>query len=282
MRYTEQLERESEQCRAALQESLGELRARMTPGHLLDEVLGYTRDSSGAAFLDNLKQRAVRNPLPLTLVGTGLAWLMMGDDGSAPRAEVTAAPSPDHRREVSGSGSGGIGDTAGDLGRRVGATASAIGEGVTSAYENLADGASRGSAAVGHIGDRAASAAQGFGQLWRDQPLIVAGLGIAVGAALGAWLPATEFENRTLGSSKDKLKDEAEDFALRQLDKADKVAEHVVNEVRDAAEREGLTGEAIVGETVESLERGDIIPPSSALPEAGPDGRARTNPRNDP
>jgi ElaB/YqjD/DUF883 family membrane-anchored ribosome-binding protein len=171
-----------------------------------------------------------------------------------------------------------IGETAGDLGRQVGATTSAIGEGVSSAYGNLADGANRGSAAVG---DRAASAAQRLGQLWRDQPLIVLGIGVAVGAALGALLPATEFENRTLGSSKDKLKDEAEDFALRQLDKADKVAEHVFSEARDAAEREGLTGEAVVGEAVESLERGDMIPPQHAASEADAEGRATTNPRHD-
>ncbi|HEY9345337.1 MAG TPA: hypothetical protein VIQ53_08480, partial [Inquilinus sp.] len=81
MSTTEQLERESEQCRTALRESLAELRSRMTPGHVLDEVLGYTRDSSGAAFVDNLKHRAVGNPLPLALVGTGLAWLMMGGSG---------------------------------------------------------------------------------------------------------------------------------------------------------------------------------------------------------
>jgi len=105
--------------------------------------------------------------------------------------------------------------------------------------------------------------AGGFSRLWHEQPLVVAGLGIAVGAALGALLPATEFENRTLGSSKDKLKDEAEDFALRQLDKADKVAEHAVRAAQSAAEREGLTGAAVVGEAVESLERSDVVPPAN-------------------
>ena len=281
MTTTEQLERESEQCRTALRESLTELRARMTPGHVLDEVLGYTRDSSGAAFVDNLKHRAVDNPLPLALVGTGLAWLMMGGDGRAPsRGPVTEPrPSPPHEADGSG-GIGGaaarLGQTAGDLGRRVGATAgaaaSAIGDGMSSAYEGVASGASRGSAALGDAGDRAASAARGFGQLWRDQPLVVAGLGIAIGAALGTLLPATEFENRTLGSTRDKLKDEAEDFALRQLDKADKVAEHAFKEARGAAEREGLTGEAVVGDAVEALERGNVVPPPNDSPKARPDG----------
>jgi hypothetical protein len=286
MTYTEQLERESEQCRAALRDSLAELRARMTPGHVLDEVLGYTRDSSGGAFVENLKHRAVDNPLPLVLVGTGLAWLMMGGDGRAsPDGQRYAAgPHPDGLAGAdSHAGSGGIeemasrlGDKAGDLGRRAGAAASAVGDTVSSAYDSVAGRASRGGAALGDTAsaarDRAASAAQGFGQLWREQPLVVAGLGIALGAALGALLPATEFENRTLGSSKDKLKDEAEDFALRQLDKADKVAEHAFKEARDAAEREGLTGEAVIGEAVESLERGAAVPPRKPEPDGSTSG----------
>lgn len=290
MTYTEQLERESEQCRAALRDSLVELRARMTPGHVLDEVLGYTRDSSGGAFVENLKHKAVDNPLPLALVGTGLAWLMMGGDGRSSPDEhpdgrrYAAGPHPDgHAGADDHAGSGGIGemasrlgDKAGDLGRRAGAAASAVGDTVSSAYDGVAGRASRGSAALGDtasaVGDRAASAAHGFGQLWREQPLVVAGLGIALGAALGALLPATEFENRTLGSSRDKLKDEAEDFALRQLDKADKVAEHAFKEARDAAEREGLTGEAVVGEAVESLERGAAVPPRKPEPEGSTSG----------
>ncbi|MGK9234415.1 hypothetical protein KXS07_22915 [Inquilinus limosus] len=276
--YTEQLERESEQCRAALRDCISELRQRMTPGHVLDEVLGYTRDSSGAAFVENLKHRAVDNPLPLALVGTGLAWLMMGGGGygrgHSDAPGVPAGPRPEIGEHAGADGSGGIGDmasrvgeTAGDLGRQAGAAASAVGDSVSSAYESVAGRASRAGSALGDsaaaVGDRAASAARGFGQLWREQPLVVAGLGIAIGAALGTLLPATDFENRTLGSSRDKLKDEAEDFALRQLDKADRVAEHAVKEARDAAEREGLTGEAVVGDAVESLERGNVVPPPS-------------------
>jgi len=277
MTYTEQLERESEQCRAALRDSLAELRARMTPGHMLDEVLGYTRDSSGAAFVDNLKHRAVDNPLPLALVGTGLAWLMLGGgDGRGAPHGAEAGPRPDGTHHARPGGSGGIGETAsrvgetaGDLGRRAGeaaeATASAVGDSVSSAYGSLASYASRGGSAIGDAataaGDRAASMAGGLRQLWRDQPLVLAGLGIAVGAALGTLLPSTDFENRTLGSTSDKLKDEAEDFALRQLDKADKVAERAVDEVRDAAAREGLTSEGVVAEAVEAFERADVVPP---------------------
>ena len=279
MSTTEQLERESEQCRAALRESLAELRSRMTPGHVLDEVLGYTRDSSGAAFVDNLKHRAVGNPLSLALVGTGLAWLMMGGSGNG-RAHpdshrqhyAAGPPRPDDDPESGRAGGIGemashLGDTAGDLGRRVGETASAVGDSLASAYDSVAGRARSGGAAIGHAGaaagDRAASMAGGFSRLWHEQPLVVAGLGIAVGAALGALLPATEAENRMLGGTRDKLKDEAEDLALRQLDKADKVAEHAFKEARDAAEREGLTGEAVVGEAVESLERSDVVPPAN-------------------
>jgi hypothetical protein len=270
--YTEQLERESERCRAALLDSLAELRTRMTPGHVLDEVMGYTRDSSGAAFVGNLKHRAVDNPLPLALVGTGLAWLMLGGgDGRAPSDRAAAGSRPDGAYHARPDGSGGIGetashlgDTAGDLGRRAGEAASAVGDRASSAYDSIASYASRGGSAIGDAaaaaGDRAASAAHGFGQMWRDQPLVLAGLGIAIGAALGTLLPSTDFENRAMGATRDKLKDEAEDFALRQFDKADRVADQAFDEARDAAEREGLTGEAVVGDAVDALERGNVVP----------------------
>ncbi|WP_026868826.1 DUF3618 domain-containing protein [Inquilinus limosus] len=280
MTHTEQLERESEQYRAALSDSLAELRTRMTPGHVLDEVMGYTRDSTGAAFVGNLKRQAVDNPLPLALVGTGLAWLMLAGTGRAEAREPSESGAAvgartDTEEDTAGGGAGITemasrpGDKASDLGQRVGtaveAAGSTIGGGVSSAYEGIASRASRGASAVGGsaaaVGHRMASVTQSFRQLCRDEPLVLAGLGIAIGAALGAMLPETEIENRTVGSSKDKLKQEAEDFALRQLDKADQVAEHAVKEAGAEAERLGLTGEGVTDEAVAALERGNVVPP---------------------
>src|SRR3954462_3765625 len=75
MSTSEQLERETERERARISETLEELRARMTPGQVVDRLVDYANDSSGGMFFRNLRQQAVDNPVPVALVGAGLAWL---------------------------------------------------------------------------------------------------------------------------------------------------------------------------------------------------------------
>src|SRR3981081_2178091 len=75
MSTSEQFERETEEERARISETLEELRARMTPGHVVDRLVDYATDSSGGMFFRNLRQQAVDNPVPVALVGAGIAWL---------------------------------------------------------------------------------------------------------------------------------------------------------------------------------------------------------------
>lgn len=72
---TERLERETEQTRAELEQTLGELRARMSPGQLFDQATDYFRNSGGRTYLHNLREEVVHNPVPITLIGAGIAWL---------------------------------------------------------------------------------------------------------------------------------------------------------------------------------------------------------------
>src|SRR3981081_860843 len=75
MTSSEQLERETEEERVRMSETLDALRARMTPVHVLDRLVDYATDSSGGMFFRNLRKQLVDNPVPVALVGTGLAWL---------------------------------------------------------------------------------------------------------------------------------------------------------------------------------------------------------------
>jgi hypothetical protein len=78
MTYSEQLERETEQTRSQLANTLDELRACMTPGQVVNQIADYARDGVGAAFVSNLRHQAVNNPMPIVLIGAGIAWLMLG------------------------------------------------------------------------------------------------------------------------------------------------------------------------------------------------------------
>src|SRR5439155_22330322 len=83
MSHAEQLERETEQTRTQIANTLDELRTCMTPGHVLDQLADRVSDGAAAAFAQNLKHQTVNNPLPVVLIGAGLAWLMLGPRGSS-------------------------------------------------------------------------------------------------------------------------------------------------------------------------------------------------------
>ena len=88
-----QFEREAEETRWRLAGTFEELRARMTPGRVVDQVVDYTRDGPAAEFLRNLKREAQENPMPLVLIGIGIAWLMLASSRTSRAAIASAADS---------------------------------------------------------------------------------------------------------------------------------------------------------------------------------------------
>src|SRR5690242_13039120 len=76
MSYTEQLERDTERTRLELANTIEELRDRLTPGQVLDEVLDYASDGDVGDYLRSFKRQIIDNPLPLGLMGASMAWLV--------------------------------------------------------------------------------------------------------------------------------------------------------------------------------------------------------------
>jgi uncharacterized protein DUF3618 len=90
---SEQFEREAEETRWQLAGTLEELRDRMTPGHVVDELVDYTRSGPAAEFLRNLGREVRENPMPLVLIGIGIAWLMAASSRTSRAAIASAADS---------------------------------------------------------------------------------------------------------------------------------------------------------------------------------------------
>jgi len=84
------LEREVEETRWQLSGTLEELRDRMTPGRVVDQVIDYTRDSPAGDFFRNLGREVRENPLPLVVIGIGIAWLLLASNRTS-RAAIAAA-----------------------------------------------------------------------------------------------------------------------------------------------------------------------------------------------
>lgn len=75
--HSEELERETRRTRGRLTATIEQLRVRMTPGQLIDQMIDYTREGPAAEFLRNLGREVRENPVPLVLIGIGVAWLMV-------------------------------------------------------------------------------------------------------------------------------------------------------------------------------------------------------------
>jgi len=90
---SERLEREAAETRWQLAGTVEELRDRLTPGRVVDQVVDYTRDGSAAEFLRNLGREVRENPMPLVLIGIGIAWLMLASSRTSRAAIASAADS---------------------------------------------------------------------------------------------------------------------------------------------------------------------------------------------
>jgi gas vesicle protein len=369
------LEYEAESSRNRISELLDELRGRISPGEVVDQVIDFASDGAGGDMVRNLGRQARQNPLALTVIGAGLAWLMLSDaragDGrgstmtrgsstgglgrifrrTSSRARRAAGEyaagvsgtiddtmdemeAGTHRvRDRLGStvsdAAGGVSDSisatawrasdrvsdtagrvsdsvseaawragsaatdvasearstmsdatsrASDAASRAGATISDTAHSMTSGAQSMAgaaSGAVRGFASaasdrlrdtVGNVRDTASGAvdavadtasdlrdratdaaltagrtAGGVGRragttlwhLFQEQPLVAAGLGLAIGAAIGAALPSTEAENRMLGETSDEVKRRARALAEEQAAKARRVAEQTYESAKE-------------------------------------------------
>jgi hypothetical protein len=80
---SEELERQARRTRGDLTATIEQLRVRMTPGRLIDQIIDYMRDGPAADFTRNLGREVRDNPIPLVLIGIGVAWLMVASSRSS-------------------------------------------------------------------------------------------------------------------------------------------------------------------------------------------------------
>ncbi|MGN6749837.1 MAG: DUF3618 domain-containing protein [Xanthobacteraceae bacterium] len=278
MTSSAQLEQEAEQTRAQLAQTLDELRERITPGQLVDQAVDYAKDSGGGLFVRNLGNQVTANPLPVALIGAGVAWLMlsngarsarstrvkegaidrarraaidtaarMADAGQAAGARArtfadtaqgTASESVQQRsaqaREVAGSAAQGAASAFESAKSSAAAAYDQFSDTASEAYDRVSNSASRATSTVSEtassFGQSTAAASRDMLQFCKTQPLVLAGIGMALGAILGALIPPTETEDRLMGESSDQLKDQARDIAEDQIQQAKSATASALNE----------------------------------------------------
>ena len=68
--------------------------------------------------------------------------------------------------------------------------------------------------------------------------MLLLGAGLALGAAIGAGIPGTEVEDKLMGEASEDLKNQAQDMAGEQLDKAKQSGEHLYGEIAQSIKEE--------------------------------------------
>ena len=75
-RRPEEIEAEIARTRGDMNATLSAIEQRLTPGQLVDQGLAYVRHSGANEFVSNLGGSVKNNPIPVALMGIGIAWLM--------------------------------------------------------------------------------------------------------------------------------------------------------------------------------------------------------------
>jgi ElaB/YqjD/DUF883 family membrane-anchored ribosome-binding protein len=218
-----------------------------SPRAVLDDLFERARgigEGSGD-FVGNLGATVRDNPIPVMLLAAGVASLVASermsggrrsrargrledwdeDDGSALTAMTSKA------REAAGE----LGEKASELGERA---------------------KERGTAVRERMRGTMLEVRQKSARTLEEEPFVVVGLGLALGALLGAGLPVTERERRTLGPARERLLERAREVARQGAERVREGAERVrdgAERLKDVAERAGAN--AGTGRSARDAER---------------------------
>jgi len=215
-----------------------------------------TYSERGSNVAEKLLATAKRNPEGALLVAAGVCLMMrgMGRNGfwrssqSSYRGRSGYPTSTaggnghgeDHRK------SGGMMDKARDataeIGGRMRQSAEEIGGRMRQSAEEMAgyaDHMRRAAADTSSriVGRTASSVQSGVGRMVEEQPLALALLGLAAGAAVAALIPPTRIEERTLGPIGERITEEAQEAGRRLKESATEAGKRLATEGLSEAAR---------------------------------------------
>jgi hypothetical protein len=263
------LEREIDQTRADMNQTLGELERKFSPGQLLDQAISFSKEHGGD-FTANLSQSVRDNPMPALLTAVGIVWMVTSSNRPKSSMSYDFNDSYQLQRDIHrGSDSAEYDESGEEEGvlSKAGQQAKAAAEGVVAGAGQraraVAEGARRklagskqtlaGSKGALESGmrrttDTAQAQAQrvreGFNTLLTEQPLVLGALGIAVGALIGAALPSTEQEDRLLGPVRDRTLSEVKERGAESY-----------NQVRESVSRVGEEAKQSISQSISNVVR---------------------------
>jgi len=191
--------------------------------HLMSDTAHHAGDAvSGARSLASGAVGGVRS-------GLSGAAQMASDMASAASGAAGSIAS------TARSATGAALETAGGGAAAIGSATSALSSAVQTGVSGTAGRTMSGMRA---FASGTASTSRDAFDLARDQPLIIAGLGIALGAAMGAVFRSTERERQLMGEASDNLKERTHALASRKYDESRTMAGAIYDELQHRMQRE--------------------------------------------
>ncbi len=230
----EQIEADIARTRREITGTVGAIRERISPGHLKGQAKYKVRESTvgrakeaasrisrraketGTQIADTVR----RDPVPLALVGVGMAWWMINrsrHNGSR-ISERTAA-----LRNKTGELSGKVQEKAGEFTRQARERSGALAEKAKYAagrYRRVAQ-------------DKALDAKNIFQQTAHDNPFTITAAAFALGAVFGLIIPETGREQEVMGSASGTVLGKARETAQETLHKAQHAAEKAIETAKE-------------------------------------------------
>jgi hypothetical protein len=262
--------------RAQVTDTATDLKERFSPSSIKAELTDYVRDSRDQLW-HSIEQKARDNPLqaiavgaalaypalqllrampaPLLLVGAGLL-LSRGTGTSTGTVADTAGNLKAHAQTAMDSASGALDKATDSTLRKLHDARDSARRGIDSAVgrasataasmkDKIADIAGGAKDALTDTADNITGQASELGQqartavtaTWDQNPLLVAGIGLAMGAFIAAALPSTDAEDSVFGQASDAVRRQAESVGTKGLD----VAKAVVDGAAEKARSEGVS-----------------------------------------
>jgi len=179
-------------------------------------------------LMNQLGSTVKANPVPALVTLAGLAWLYSSRDKPV-EAKRHVHVGSEETGPYTGTGAVGTMGATGNLSPSMG-TPTGTGSDGGGRLQNLRQGASEKWVSTKEgTRDRAQRVNQGYQQMLENNPLAAGAIGIAVGALLGALLPATHKEDEMLGQVSSRMKQGAKDLARTGYEKAAEAGREVTS-----------------------------------------------------
>ncbi len=260
---TDKIEQDIDRSRSALNDTINRLGGKLSPGQIVDEVLGVAQGQFGK-FTTNVGRQVRDNPIPLLLIGAGVGMYLLNqrqqhdnepkiheDDWRAEhhfrKVEHTRANSPraadeseeaytrrlhdEHAKALD------IKQMAGEAYDAFQARVSRTVEGLERRAMSVRDAVASGMSKAGHFihdqaqhaGEMATDAKDKAGTMYNENPLAAGAIGVAIGALLGSLAPLSSMERDKLHGVADEAMKAGAGLAERGADYVEKKTANFVH-----------------------------------------------------